>query len=64
MYKLKIYFSDGDTELVDENFETEADAQCEYDEWLEGYSAGREELELADEEYSDAEIIGCDIYED
>ncbi len=63
-YKLRIYFDDGDTELVDEEFETEADAEEEFVEWSSNYSAGRDVLELADEDYSDAEIIGCDIFED
>ena len=34
-WKLEIHFSDGSSELVDEDFETEQEAQDEYDSWLE-----------------------------
>jgi len=33
-WKLEIHFSDGSSELVDDDFETEQDAQDEYDSWL------------------------------
>lgn len=63
-WKLDLFFSDGSCKTVDEDFETEEDAKEEYDLWLEGYSAGREVLELAGESYSEEKIIDCEIYED
>lgn len=38
-WKLEIHFSDGSSELVDEDFETEQEAQDEYDSWLENWNA-------------------------
>lgn len=43
-WKLEIHFSDGSSELVEEDFETEQDAQDGYDSWLENWNAGREKL--------------------
>ena len=63
-YRLKIYFSDGSEELVDEVFDTEEDAQDEYTSWLDNWNAGRETLELAGEDYVDADIEYCDIWEE
>lgn len=63
-WKLKIFFSDGNEELVDEDFDTEEEAEEEYREWLENWDAGRETLELAGEPYSDAEIIDYEIWEE
>lgn len=62
-YKLRIYFSDDNVEEIDDVFETEQDALNVYDEWLDSWGAGAETLELAGEEYSDADIIGYDIDE-
>ena len=62
-YKLTIYFSDGSTEEVDEIFETEEAAMEEYDSWLENWGMGKETLQLAGEEYVDADIEGYDIEE-
>lgn len=63
-FRLRINFSDGTNELVDDIFETEEDAQAEYESWLENWGAGREALELAGEDYVDADIEGCDIWEE
>lgn len=63
-WRLKIYFDDGDSELVDEVFDSEEDAEDEYDSWLDSWSAGAEALELAGEDYSDASITDCDIWEE
>ena len=63
-YKLTIHFSDGSSEEVDETFETEQDALDEYDSWLDSWGAGKETLQLAGEDYIDAEIEGYDIDED
>lgn len=63
-WKLEIHFSDSSSELVDEDFETEQEAQDEYDSWLENWNAGRETLMLAGEDYIDADIEDCDIWEE
>ena len=63
-WKLKIIFDNGTEEIVDEDFETEADAECEYQEWLDSWGAGRETLQLAGEEYCDYDIEDCEIWEE
>ena len=63
-FRLKILISDGTEELVDDVFEAEDMAQAEYESWLDSWGAGRETLELAGEEYSDAEIEDCEIWEE
>ena len=55
---------DKSSELVDEDFETEQDAQDEYDSWLENWNAGKKTLMLAGEDYVDADIEDCDIWEE
>ena len=62
-YKLTIYFSDGETEEIDEIFETEEGAIEEYNTWLDGWETGKETLKLANEEYIDATIEGYGIEE-
>ncbi len=63
-WKLEIYFSDGTSELVDEDFETEQDAKDEYYSWLDSWRAGRETLMLAGRDYIEADIEGCKIWEE
>ncbi len=63
-WKLKILFDDGSEDLIDEVFDSEEAAQAEYDEWLEGWSAGRDVLRLAGREYSDKNIEDCEIWEE
>ncbi len=63
-WKLEIHFSDGSSEVVDEDFETEQEAQDEYDSWLDNWNVGRETLMLAGEDYTDADIEDCDIWEE
>lgn len=63
-WRLRINFDDGSDELVDDVFESEEDALAEYDSWLENWGAGRETLQLAGEDYSDADIEDCDIWEE
>lgn len=62
-YKLTIYFTDGSSETVDEIFETEQDAVDEYNSWLDSWGAGREALQLAGEDYIEADIDDYDIDE-
>lgn len=62
-YKLTIYFTDGSSETVDEIFETEQDAMDEYNSWLDSWGAGRENLQLAGEDYIEADIDDYDIDE-
>ena len=62
-YKLTIYFTDGSSEEVSDIFETEQDALDEYDSWLDSWGAGRETLQLAGEDYIEADIDGYDIEE-
>lgn len=62
-YKLTIYFTDGSSETVDEIFETEQEAMDEYNTWLDSWDVGRETLQLAGEDYIEADIDGYDIDE-
>ena len=39
-WRVRINFSDGSSELVDEIFDTELDAEAEYEEWLDSWEAG------------------------
>ena len=59
-WKLKIYFSDGGTEEIYEDFETREDAEAEYQSWLDNWDAGREALRMLDDE----DIVDCDIWEE
>ena len=63
-WKLRINFSDGTSELVDEDFETKQDALDEYESWLDSWNVGGETLMMAGEDYSDAEIEDCDIWKE
>ena len=63
-WRVRVNFDDGTEELVDEEFETREDAECEEQEWYEGWSVGRDVLEYADEEYSDADIESIEIWEE
>ncbi len=63
-WRLQINFSDGESELIDEIFDTEEDAQEVYEVWLDGWNPGKETLRLAGEDYVDADIEGCDIWEE
>ncbi|MBO7402293.1 MAG: hypothetical protein J6U10_04810 [Lachnospiraceae bacterium] len=63
-WRLKVLFSDGTEELVDEVFENEEEAENEAAEWGEGWAAGAEVLELADEDYLDADIVDYEIWEE
>ena len=62
-WKLKINFSDGSDELVDEVFESKEEALAEFNIWQDGWGAGKEALDLACENYNDAEIEDYDIWE-
>lgn len=62
-YKLTIHFTDGSSEEVSDIFETEQDALDEYDSWLDSWGAGRETLQLAGEDYIEADIEDYDIEE-
>ncbi len=63
-WKLKLYFSDGTDEEVLDDFDSEEEAMREYEDWLEGWSAGAEVLELAGREYSTATIVDYEIWEE
>ena len=63
-WRLKIYFSDGSSEVDDDEYDSYDDARDAYDSWLEGYGAGRETLELAGEDFCDADIDDYEIYEE
>lgn len=63
-WRLKIYFDDGSNEILDDVFETEQQALNEYDSWLENWGAGREALKLAGEDYIEADIEDCEIWEE
>lgn len=63
-WKLEIYFSDGTSQEIDEDFETEQDAREEYESWLENYGVGQETLMLAGEDYDSATIEDYDIWEE
>ena len=63
-WRLRIFFSDGTSELVDDEFDSEEEAQEEYRSWLENWAAGRETLMLAGEDYVEADIDDCEIWEE
>lgn len=63
-FRLRINFSDGESELVDEIFETKEDAEAEYETWLDSWDAGRETLKLAGETYVEASIEDGEIFEE
>ena len=63
-WKLKIYYSDGSSEILDEDFETEQDAQDEWESWLDSWNAGKETLMLAGEEYDDSDLEDCEIWQE
>ena len=64
VWRVKINFSDGSSEVVDEDFDTMEDAEREYDEWLDSWDAGRDTLMMSGEDYIDADIEDCDIWEE
>ena len=63
-WKLKIFFSDGSDVIVDDDFETEQDAKDDYRAWLDNWDTGKETLMLAGEDYVDADIEDCIIWEE
>lgn len=63
-WKLKVRFSDGSSELVDEDFETEQEARNEFDSWLDSWSAGKKTLMFAGEDYVDADIVDFEIWKE
>lgn len=66
-WKLKIYFDDGEVEEVDEDFETEEDAEKEYEDWLENYQTGCDVLMLSDpfdEDNCTGKICDYEIWEE
>ena len=63
-WKLKIRFSDGSSELVDEDFETEQEARNEFDSWLDSWSTGKKTLMRAGEDYVDADIVDFEIWKE
>lgn len=63
-WRLKIIFDNGDSELLDDLFDTEQDAVDEYNSWCDNWAAGRETLQLAGEDYVDAEIETAEIWEE
>ena len=63
-WRLRIFFTDGSEELVDDVFDSEEEAQEEFKCWYENWGAGRETLMLAGEDYIDADIEDCEIWEE
>ena len=63
-WRLRINFSDGSDELVDEVFKTKKEAENEYDSWIERWNVGGETLMLANEDYCEAEIEDCEIWKE
>lgn len=63
-FRLKIHFSDGSSELVDDVFETKEDAEAEFDSWVENWGIGRDTLMLAGEDYCDSSIEDYEIFEE
>ena len=63
-WKLRVNFSDGSSELLDEVFGSEEEATEEFESWLENWQVGGEVLRLAGEDYSDADIVDGDIWEE
>lgn len=63
-FRVRINFSDESSELVDEVFETESDAQHEYRLWLDSWNEGADVLDLAGECSYGKDIIDCDIWEE
>lgn len=61
-WKLRINFSDGTSQLVDDDFRTKRDAENEFQEWLDSWAAGAETLELAGRDFDDSSITDCDIW--
>lgn len=63
-FRLKIYFSDDSSELVDDVFATEENAEAEFDSWVENWDVGRDTLKLAGEDYCDSDIEDYEIFEE
>ena len=63
-WRLKLIYDDGTDEIVDDVFETEEDAERDYDAYLDNWAAGRESLKLAGEDYIEADIEDCEIWEE
>ena len=63
-FRLKIHFSDGSSDLVDDVFDTEEDAEAEFDSWVENWGVGRDTLELTGEDYDDSDIEDYEIFEE
>lgn len=62
-WKLDLLYSDGHTEEIDEEYESEEEAREGLDICMEGWYAGREVLMEAGESYSDCDIEDYCIYE-
>ena len=63
-WRLRIIFSDGTTELVDEVFDTEEEAEDEAESWGDSWAEGAEVLEDAGEGFSEADIVDYEIWEE
>ncbi len=63
-FRVSINFDDGNSELLDEVFETEEDAEAEARQWASDYSQGGDILKEAGEEYCEQEVVDWDIYEE
>lgn len=64
MFRVSMNFDDGSSELLDEVFETEEDAEAEARQWASDYSQGGDYLKEAGEEYCEQKVIGWTIYEE
>jgi len=63
-WHVRVNFTDGSSEEVDEVFDSRTEAEAEADSWLDSWNAGRETLDLAGEPSCDADIQDFDIWKD
>ena len=63
-WKVKLIFDDGEEEELDEEFETEEEAEEAGWQASSDFSQGGEYLALAGEQYSDAEVVEVETWEE
>ena len=63
-WHVRINFTDGSSEEVDDVFATKQEAKAEVQSWYDSWNAGRSTLELAGEDSYDADILDYDIWKD
>lgn len=63
-YRVKINYDDGTDFVVEDVFDSREEAEAEGESWMENWGAGRETLELAGEDYIDADIEDFEVYKE